>query len=264
MLFFFLQFNTFLVAGALVAYIAFGNGDIKSRAERFLSSITNSFEIVLRRNVEIRIILLPNGEASTNTAKSDELTDSLPRKQIETSLEIERERKLLKNNMLDNYSDMNSQQESLKVSRGSFNGPEGSAVVLAEGNTEISGRKERKQVIPMQRIESIIREQRLETAWLQATERSTPGSMSRSKPEKNQVLPQDSIFQNNQIGSISSIGMPSQHWEDDLNHELKVLKINEGKALQKDQAAKRSEHYPMSPSLLHDGSFVGNFSRDNL
>ncbi|CAN8293510.1 unnamed protein product [Cochlearia groenlandica] len=46
------------IEGVLVAYIAFGEREIKMRADRFLSSITNSIEIVLRRNVEVRMILL--------------------------------------------------------------------------------------------------------------------------------------------------------------------------------------------------------------
>ncbi|CAA7037578.1 unnamed protein product [Microthlaspi erraticum] len=50
------------VEGILIAYIAFGEKEIKLRAERFLSSITNSIEMVLRRNVEVRIILLSENE----------------------------------------------------------------------------------------------------------------------------------------------------------------------------------------------------------
>ena len=46
----------------MVAYVAFEDADIKVRVERFLRSITNSMEMVLRRNVEVRIIHLPNGE----------------------------------------------------------------------------------------------------------------------------------------------------------------------------------------------------------
>ncbi|KAL2502968.1 protein STICHEL [Forsythia ovata] len=48
------------VQGGFVAYIAFADCNIKTRAEGFLSSIMNSFEIVLRCNVEVKIILLPD------------------------------------------------------------------------------------------------------------------------------------------------------------------------------------------------------------
>ncbi|GKG61513.1 hypothetical protein Tco_0621222, partial [Tanacetum coccineum] len=52
-----------------------------------------------------------------------------------------------------------------------------------------SALKGKKSGNPVQRIESIIHEQRLETAWLQTAEKGTPGSLNRLKPERNQVLP---------------------------------------------------------------------------
>ncbi|KAM7470207.1 hypothetical protein LguiA_008390 [Lonicera macranthoides] len=58
--------------------------------------------------------------------------------------------------------------------------------------------------------------------------------------------------------SMNSVNLDSQHWEDELNREINVLKINDGKVLQKEQIGKRVDHYPMSPSVLHDSSFVGN------
>ncbi|KAA8545388.1 hypothetical protein F0562_020172 [Nyssa sinensis] len=263
------------VEGDLVAYIAFGDIDIKTRAERFLSSITNSFETVLRCNVEVRIILLPDGETSINNANLVALPDSLGQKQMETTEMINRERKAICSNTVNDYSDLDSHQEPLKVSKGSFNGSEGklagtfqpaagSPMPLVEGNDKIRGTKERKPEIPMQRIESIIHEQRLETAWLQAAEKGPPGAISQLKPEKNQVLPQDGIYHHNQMESRNSMDFSSQHWEDDLNHEIKILKINDGKDLQKDQIGKRVDHYPMSPSLLHDSTFAGSFSKENM
>ncbi|XP_058088227.1 uncharacterized protein LOC131235115 isoform X1 [Magnolia sinica] len=69
------QLSTF--AGVMTAYIAFGNKDIKSRAERFLSSITNSIETVLRRNVEVRMGLIADGENSINRIKAVESPDSM-------------------------------------------------------------------------------------------------------------------------------------------------------------------------------------------
>lgn len=113
----------------------------------------------------------------------------------------------------------------------------------------------------MQRIESIIHEQRLETAWLQTAEKGMPGSLSRLKPEKNQVLPQNGIYCQDQMDSMNSMAFSSQHWEDELNHEPKV---NIGRVLRKDQNSKRIDRFPMSPSLLHDKSLAGNFSKNNL
>ncbi|XP_059652107.1 protein STICHEL isoform X2 [Cornus florida] len=252
------------VEGVLVAHIAFGDRDIRTRAERFLSSITNSFEIVLQCNVEVRIVLLLDGQTSINSAN----------KPVEATEMINRERKTTFTNAMNGYSDTDMHQEPLKISRGSFNDSEGklagtfdhtagSPVPSVAENAKINSTKERKPGIPMQRIESIIREQRLETAWLQAVEKGTPGSLSRLKPEKNQVLPQEGMYHHNQTESGNSMDLSSQHWEDELNHEIKALNINDGKALQKEQNGKRIDHYPMSPSLLHNSSFAGNFNKES-
>ncbi|KAL1203647.1 Protein STICHEL-like 1 [Cardamine amara subsp. amara] len=87
------------VEGILVAYIAFGEREVKLRAERFLSSITNSIEMVLRRNVEVRIILLSETELlnskqtrkSTVTTSSDiESGNEIPMKRIEAIIQEQR------------------------------------------------------------------------------------------------------------------------------------------------------------------------------
>ncbi|KAL7235577.1 hypothetical protein ACSBR1_018965 [Camellia fascicularis] len=246
------------IEGLFIAYVAFGDKDIKARAERFLSSITNSFEIVLRYNVEVRIILLPDGETSINSGKTVALLDSLGQKQMDTTEVINRERKAICSKSTDGLSDLDLRREPLKVSSRSF---DDTPIPLAEGNTKTSGTKER---VPVQRIESIIHEQRLETAWLQAVEKGTPGSLSRLKPDKNQILPQEGLYPQNQMESINSMDLTSQRWENELNHEIKILKINDEKAVQKDQIGKRIDHCPISPSLLHDSSFLGNFSKESM
>ncbi|XP_048334946.2 protein STICHEL [Ziziphus jujuba] len=244
------------VEGILIAYVAFTDENIKSRAERFLSSITNSIEMVLRCNIEVRIIHLPGGEASLNAANLLELPEDL--KQAETRLAIEKERKEASSNKMDGYSN------SYPLLDGTYQSTSGSSELLAEGNARTNDKRERRQEIPMQRIESIIREQRLETAWLQAAEKGTPESLSRLRPDKNQVLPQEAIYCEDQMDSKDSTSLSPQQWEDELNHEHKVLKLNNGKVLQKDQIARRVDRYPMSPSLLHDTSFMGTSGKDNL
>ncbi|XP_071698675.1 protein STICHEL-like [Rutidosis leptorrhynchoides] len=179
--------------GTLVAYIVFRNKDIKSRAERFLSSITNSFEIVLHHNVEVRITLL-----------SDDVTTPKNGQPVVVPT--------AKSTSIDNRSHPDSLQEPIKFTK--------------TGN-------------PVHRIESIIHEQRLETAWLQTAEKVTPGSFNRFKPERNQVLPQDGI------GHLIS----QQQLEDEVTRELNLLKINGEKAL--------SKEHNISPSLLHNGNLVG-------
>ncbi|KAK8608583.1 hypothetical protein V6N13_024003 [Hibiscus sabdariffa] len=256
-------------AGVLIAYLAFADGDIKSRAERFLSSITNSIEIVMRRNVEVRIILLANVGVSLNHANPAEMPGSL--QHVETASGIGSERKAIPKNVLDGLSSLDLHQESLKVSKGSFSDLEGklrgvqdysnfssqsivrTPELLAEGKDDLDSSKDSRQEIPMQRIESIIREQRLETAWLQAAEKGTPGSLSRLKPEKNQILPQE-VYRQSNLGSINSSAFSSQQWDEEQNRELKILKTNDGQEVQKDQIGGRADHYPLSPSLLHNSN----------
>lgn len=123
---------------------------------------------------------------------------------------------------------------------------------------EISTSEDGKSDLPLRRIESIIHEQRLETAWLQAMDKGATGSHLR--PERNQVLPQDGMDHPNELKSKDSKDVPLQHWEDELHHEIKVLKINDGK----DQTVKKINHYPISPSLLHNSSFPDGFNKDNM
>ncbi|CAI0376833.1 unnamed protein product [Linum tenue] len=170
------------VEGVLVVYIAFIDREIKARAERFMSSITNSIEMVLRRNVEVKIILVSDADFLVNGSHQ------------------------------------------------------------SEPKTDGNDMKETGAGIPMQRIESIIREQRLETAWLQTVEKGgTPGTISRLKPEKNQVLPQEGIY----------------------HHQ--VLKMQEPKeVLIKDQLGRRAGHTPMSPSMLHNNDFTNFSNKESL
>lgn len=54
--------------------------------------------------------------------------------------------------------------------------------------------------------------------------------------------------------------LDSQYWEDELNHELKALKLNDGEAMQNDTI---KGHYPMLPSLIHCTSFPGNPNKNS-
>ncbi|CAL9248908.1 unnamed protein product [Arabidopsis halleri] len=210
------------VEGILVAYIAFGETDIKLRAERFLSSITNSIEMVLRRSVEVRIILLPETELLVvpHQTRKPEMTN--------------------KSGHLNTITGLN-----------------------AESDVEVGSSEESRSKLPMQRIESIIREQRLETAWLQTADKDTPGSIIRVKPERNQILPQEDTYrQPNVASAISSSGLTTHHWVDELNNEVKLLKIGDNGELQENLTGTRGQHCPLSPSLLHDTNFGNN--KDNL
>lgn len=202
-------------------------------------------EMVLRCNVEVRIILLPDGEASTAAKLSE-------------GVEPDKERKTSNPNAMEGYSNRSLMLDA------TYQSTSDSSQLPAESNHQNDGSRDRRQEIPMQRIESIIREQRLETAWLQAMEKGTPGSLSRLKPEKNQVLPQDGSYYKDQMDEMNSTGGSSRKWEDELNRELKVLKVGDDILAQKEQVGRRADRYAISPSILHDGSMVGNSNKDNL
>ncbi|XP_031103240.1 protein STICHEL isoform X2 [Ipomoea triloba] len=251
------------IDSVFVAHIAFRDNEIKTRAERFLSSITNSFENVLRRNVDVRLVLLPEEENSASSTKLIALQDSSP-KQMDTSSIINKETTIC-SNALGEYSGLDAHHEPLHASSGSFNDRDGKLVGGFEstsGNAKINSSKERISEIPVQRIESIIHEQRLETAWLQAMEKGTPGSLNRLKPERNQVLPQDGIYHDNQLESMASLDLSSQHWQDELKDELKNLKMSD-EINPKDPNNKMAD-YPISPSLLHDTSYAVNIGKETM
>ena len=251
-MFLYISAEFLLLAGTLIAYVAFEDADIKSRAERFLSSITNSMEMVLRCNVEVRIILLPNGETSINGMAAAKLSEGVEPKPVD------KERKAANLNEMEGYSNSSLMLDATYQSVSDL------SQLQTESNNHKDGSRDRRQEIPMQRIESIIREQRLETAWLQAMEKGTPGSLSRLKPEKNQVLPQDGSYYKDQMEEMNSTGDSSLKWEDELNRELKVLKVSDDMIAQKEQVGRLVDRYAISPSILHDGSMVANSNKDNL
>lgn len=142
-----------------------------------------------------------------------------------------------------NKYDLDLRQDLLKISRDSFDGMEsvsGNASIIMEDS---------KSDIPLQ---SIIHEQGSKTASLQASsDKGTPGSTSHLKPERNQVLPRDGM------------DAPSQHCGNELNHEIKTIKMNDELAPQNDQVVKNVDHCPISPSLLHNSTSSNSFSKDN-
>lgn len=223
---------------------------MKTRAEGFLSSITSSLEVVLRRNVEVKISLLQ---------------DSLDPKLI-NRIPVTTENRSTCSNATRVSSDLESRRDPLKISRESFDMSQGhqeKGTESVSGNAS-TGMDDSKSDLPMRRIESIIHEQGLETGCLQASDKGTPGSMSHSRPERNQVLPQDGVDHPNQLQATDSLDVSTQRWEDELIDGMKTLKMKEGMAHQKDQIVMKIDHCPISPSLLHNSTFANSFSKDNM
>ncbi|KAL9264720.1 STICHEL-like protein [Drosera capensis] len=242
------------VDGMLVAYIAFGDVDIKSRAEGFLNSITSSMEMILRRNVVVKMVSLPNGSDTGSDPIGSFRSDG--RNQLNPASAIVKEDIVCSCNIVDSRSDSH---QHLNQSNKGLNGTQSELVGSQEVNR--NSKTEERKGSPMQRMESLVCQERPETAWMQAAEKGTPRSGNhRRPPEKNQVLPQDSIYGRRQPKSLSSID--SYHQDDTLNNEIKILKVDK-KAIEMDLTGKRPDGHCISPSLLHQKGFSGNLAKEH-
>lgn len=222
-----------LCAGGFVAYVVFRDKNIKTRAEGFLRSITSSFEIILQHNVEVKIILLPecSDQAQIDENESTSSTIAVSDEDPDSCA-----------------MPMKTDTESVNVSK----------------SHQVRPPESYESNIPEKQIESIIHQQKLETAWMQALEKGTPVSLNYLKPERKQILPRVSPL-NGQQAMHSMDDGPSQQWEDELNHELKALKFNDRAKSQKVRIAKRMvDRSPISPSVLHSSSFTSNLAKDNM
>ncbi|KAH7681350.1 hypothetical protein IHE45_05G052600 [Dioscorea alata] len=254
--------------GILVAFIGFVDDDVKSRAERFLSSITNSFEIVLRQNVEVKMGLMPENYAkgkSVSAYQADMLIENarlLVKKKMDNSDELcdssekefEEGTPNLPRKSMDSLEDMiprtlQKHDKSL-VANAYFQGATGH-IYSSQKN------KNDDEELSVQRVlAATAEEQRLESAWL------TSGALSHSRPEKNQVLPQNMSTYNYNGSSMGP--MSSKHWEDELNQQIKSLKISDSRLHYNEKISGTIDCSAISPSLLHSNSVAANFDKENL
>lgn len=268
--------------GVFIVAIAFADDYIKTRAERYLSSITNSIEIVLKHNVEVRICLVP--ESYSNEIKS--LPDSPTSNHSGKVGFLSRRRSLEPDNLIGSSDKdrhmmgLNNPRNSLDYSevmqRGTLVNYDGALVkhkghkvasfpsVSLGGNNGVRGTIDKGQEISVPRTHTmIIDDERLESAWLQVSEKNTSGFASGSKQEKNQVVPQNVINPQSHNGSSISLAISSKQWDDELIHELQVLKNNDAQGYDNKQNGGHAEHVDISPSLLHSNSITGNSDKEN-
>ncbi|KAG8090914.1 hypothetical protein GUJ93_ZPchr0011g28575 [Zizania palustris] len=240
-----------------IAFIAFEDKNIKSRAERFMSSIRNSMETVLRCNVEVRIglmrDLLAGGlelEADLDErVESDVLSCSTnsdrlkgipnPSRNLDYSEEIEKK--------LEKFGNASA------VSGGLQSG-------TTKGNTGMQ-RSRGKEVSAEQSKVVTVEEQRLESAWLQAVEKHTPGILNQVRPERNQVVPPSNGDQYHRKTSMATI-VPSMHIDKELNNGLKSLNIRNSHGPQ--QNGQMQNGYAISPSLLHSDNHLANCDNESV
>ncbi|KAG2592127.1 protein STICHEL-like isoform X2 [Panicum virgatum] len=229
--------------GTIVAFLAFEDNDIKFRAQRFVSSIRNSMETVLKCNVEVRICLMQeflNGGLQ-HQAYPDETGES---DVLSCSTNSERLKGVL------NPSGAGGGLQSNNV-----------PMIISDGNSGIH--RTRSQEASFEQLKTAaLDEQRLESAWLQAAEKHTPGMLNQASPERNQVLPQTS-GQHHGRSSMAAV-VPSRHVDKDLTSELKALKINDSHGPQKCQNVQTESGYAISPSLLHRNNHLANCDNESV
>ncbi|KAL6905479.1 hypothetical protein ACP4OV_003080 [Aristida adscensionis] len=247
--------------GYVIAFIAFEDQGIMSRAQRFLSSITNSIETVLKCNVEVKmgpVAELINRELTLEAGPKVRRADS---DVLSCSSNNERLKGILNSSSrsFDHPDALKKEVQMYKVNPAADkNLCPVTAASLNSGIPQSSGLD-----VPMQLPKvSTNDEQRLESAWLQAAEKQTPCVTGQVGHARHQVLSQvvDSQYQRK---SSMSVVVPSSHADEDLAHEIEALKIVDSYGSQKHQNTSENG-YAISPSKLHSNDGMANCDNESM
>ncbi|XP_062202922.1 protein STICHEL-like isoform X2 [Phragmites australis] len=246
--------------GYAIAFIAFEDCGIKSRAQRFLSSITNSIETVLKCNVEVKmgpLAELINEEITLEAAPKVRRVDS---DVLSCSSNIDRLKGTLNSSRtsFDHPDEVKKELEKYKNTPAADERLQSVSITLNSGIPKARGPEVPTQMSKV----SINDEQRLESAWLQAVEKQTSGVMNQARHDRHQLLSQvlDSQFQRK---SSMPLVMPSSHADEDLAHEIEALKIVESYP-QKHQNRRSENGYAISPSKLHSNDDMANCDKESV
>ncbi|KAL5225127.1 hypothetical protein ABZP36_011766 [Zizania latifolia] len=247
--------------GYVLAFVAFEESSIKSRAERFLSSITNSIETVLRCTVEVRMGLLSEFIACGLTldvgpkvrrGESDVLSCSSNSDRLKGTLNTS------SRNFV--FSDeVKKEVEKFKIV------PAADERLQSASVTSVNSGKSKSRDLEVSTHMSkipMIDEQRLESAWLQTVEKYTPGMINQARPDRHQILPQ--VASPYQRKSSMTLVVPSSQAVEDLAHEIKALKIIDSYGAQKDQNGRSENRNVISPSKLHGDDYLENSDKESI
>ncbi|KAK8970672.1 hypothetical protein KSP40_PGU006538 [Platanthera guangdongensis] len=265
-------------AGILIAFIAFADCSLKSRAERYVSSITNSLEIVLKKNVEIRMGIVPNDWRSLERP-----LDSLTSQPMEKSSFLNNQRKIESdgiNGLHDNFGDnldFPQERRDDSVSAGNNIVEKNSSLLhhnngfelescsdSSEGNIGSTGTKEKGTGISFLKAHlpfSI--EQKLENAWLQDAEKGISGLPNLSRADANLAIHPNSGSSHLYCDPSITKDKPSRNQEDEPKHEIKALETNSDLYQGKAQGGDDKNHHTILPSQMHCNSFGTNFDQQN-
>ncbi|XP_039802503.1 protein STICHEL-like isoform X2 [Panicum virgatum] len=246
--------------GHAIAFIAFEDCEIKSRAQRFLSSITNSIETVLECNVEVKMgpqAELIDGELTSEAGpkvrrvESDVLVCSPNSDRLKGIVNSSRR-------SFDHPDEGNKESEKYKNTPCADERMHSISVTLNSGIPKVRGLE-----VPTQASkESINGEQRLESAWLQVSEKHTPDLVNEAK-HRHQALSQvvESQYQRK---SSMSLGFPSSLADENLAHEIQALKIVDSYGSRKHQSGRSENGFSISPSKLHRKDDMADCDKESV
>nr|AAX95843.1 hypothetical protein LOC_Os11g13990 [Oryza sativa Japonica Group]ABA92390.1 ATPase, AAA family protein [Oryza sativa Japonica Group] len=242
--------------GYYIAFIAFEGSDIKSRAQRFTSSIRNSMETVLRCNVEVRIGLMPELLAG-GLKREEDLDERDEFDALSCSTNSDRLKGIRNPSRNLNYSEeIEKKLEKFSCASAASGGLQS---CTTEGNTGMH-RTRGKEVSVEQAKAVTVEEQRLESAWLQAVEKHAPGILNQMRPERNQVVPRISGEQYHRMPETDTV-FPSRQVDKELSNGLKSLNIGSHGLRQNGQM---ENGYAISPSLLHSNNHLANCDNESV
>ncbi|KAL0917685.1 hypothetical protein M5K25_012765 [Dendrobium thyrsiflorum] len=263
--------------GALIAFIAFADNSIKLRAERYLSSITNSLELVLKQNVEVTMGLVPD-----NWKSLEPPLDSLTIQHKEKLGFLDDPRKIIPDeikDLRDKYGrTLSFPRKSRDASVGSCHTkgekycsllvqddghPLEKYSVSADENNGSCTKEKGMEIAILKTHSQVCNEERLEDAWLQAAEKVASGLPNLSKTKKNQAIPQNIGSSQLYCDPLIANDKPSRHWDDEPNHEIKAPETNDLLVLHKAENGDDKNRCAISPSILHSNSFSTNFDKQN-
>jgi hypothetical protein len=94
-------------------------------------------------------------------------------------------------------------------------------MIVSNGSSRMHGMRGQKVLVVQSKI-VVLDEQRLGSAWLQATEKHISAMLNQTRPKRNQILPQG-CGQHHGRSSITTI-VPLRQIDKDLTDELESLK----------------------------------------
>lgn len=259
----------------MIAYVAFWNKDSKSQAENFLSSITDSIEIVLKRKVQVRLELISNGRYYVNKIHPFEAADANGQGE---KIQAENVPKV-KGNEANNFCDQILQKELIRTHINSFESiSDGSHLphrsllgsslphILKE-NEDSSLVYEDVRVNLALEMHGSMNEENMENDHFQQVGEDILVSTSQFIAEKHRVLQQEDTNDDNQKPNESrtSLTLSFRQKENNLNNDIKSFEESMGAIINQNQKNHQiGECCSISPSLLHTGSFRVNLGKENL